>query len=80
MPKTSVNCLGGYHRPLYYMDFRDYTATDQVAQGYDYFLRFIHRFPNVTALAEAPEDEVMKCWQGLGYYSVHVICMRRQKA
>ncbi len=26
-------------------------------------------FPNVTALAEAPEDEVMKCWQGLGYYS-----------
>ena len=41
----------------------------RVAQGYDYFLRFIHRFPNVTALAEAPEDEVMKCWQGLGYYS-----------
>ena len=27
----------------------------RVAQGYDYFLRFIHRFPNVTALAEAPE-------------------------
>ena len=41
----------------------------RVAQGYDYFLRFIHRFPNVTALAEAPEDEVMKCWQGLVYYS-----------
>lgn len=41
----------------------------RVVQGYDYFLRFIHRFPNVTALAEAPEDEVMKCWQGLGYYS-----------
>lgn len=41
----------------------------RVAQGYDYFLRFIHCFPNVTALAEAPEDEVMKCWQGLGYYS-----------
>ena len=41
----------------------------RVAQGYDYFLRFIHRFPDVRALAEAPEDEVMKCWQGLGYYS-----------
>lgn len=41
----------------------------RVVQGYDYFLRFIHRFPDVTALAEASEDEVMKCWQGLGYYS-----------
>ena len=41
----------------------------RVAQGYDYFLRFIKRFPNVTSLAEAGEDEVMKYWQGLGYYS-----------
>lgn len=41
----------------------------RVAQGYDYFLRFVHRFPNVEALAAASEDEVMKYWQGLGYYS-----------
>lgn len=41
----------------------------RVAQGYDYFLRFIHRFPDVKTLAEADEDEVMKYWQGLGYYS-----------
>lgn len=41
----------------------------RVAQGYEYFIRFVHRFPNVTALAEAEEDEVMKYWQGLGYYS-----------
>ena len=41
----------------------------RVVQGYDYFLRFIRRFPDVAALAEAEEDEVMKCWQGLGYYS-----------
>ncbi len=41
----------------------------RVVQGYDYFLRFIRRFPDVTALAEAEEDEVMKYWQGLGYYS-----------
>ena len=41
----------------------------RVAQGYDYFLRFIHRFPDVEALASASEDEVMKYWQGLGYYS-----------
>ena len=41
----------------------------RVAQGYDYYLRFVERFPNVIALAEADEDEVMKYWQGLGYYS-----------
>ena len=41
----------------------------RVVQGYDYFIRFIKRFPDVTSLAEADEDEVMKFWQGLGYYS-----------
>ena len=41
----------------------------RVSQGYDYFLRFMERFPTVQALADAPEDEVMRLWQGLGYYS-----------
>ena len=41
----------------------------RVVQGYEYFLRFICRFPDVEALAGASEDEVMKYWQGLGYYS-----------
>ena len=41
----------------------------RVAQGYDYYIRFMQRFPDVFALAEADEDEVMKYWQGLGYYS-----------
>ena len=41
----------------------------RVAQGLDYFNRFVARFPNVQALAEASEDEVLKYWQGLGYYS-----------
>ncbi|MCH5327719.1 MAG: A/G-specific adenine glycosylase [Coprobacter sp.] len=41
----------------------------RVAQGYDYFVRFVSRFPDVQSLAEAPEDEVMKHWEGLGYYS-----------
>lgn len=34
-----------------------------------YFERFMANFPTVQALAEAPEDEVLKCWEGLGYYS-----------
>lgn len=41
----------------------------RVAQGLDYFHRFVDRFPSVSALAEASEDEVLKYWQGLGYYS-----------
>ncbi|WP_106768954.1 A/G-specific adenine glycosylase [Paenibacillus faecalis] len=34
-----------------------------------YFNRFIEKFPTVEALADAPEEEVLKCWEGLGYYS-----------
>lgn len=41
----------------------------RVDQGYDYFLRFVERFPDIRTLAEAAEDEVLKYWQGLGYYS-----------
>lgn len=41
----------------------------RVAQGYAYFVRFIELFPTVEALADAPEDAVMRAWQGLGYYS-----------
>lgn len=41
----------------------------RVVQGYEYFLRFMKRFPTVEALAAASEDEVLNEWQGLGYYS-----------
>lgn len=41
----------------------------RVAQGYDYYHRFIRRFPDVTSLAAAEQEEVLKYWQGLGYYS-----------
>lgn len=41
----------------------------RIAQGTDYYLRFIERFPDVRSLAQAPQDTVMKYWQGLGYYS-----------
>lgn len=40
----------------------------RVAYGIDYFIRFTERFPNVKVLAEASADDVMRCWQGLGYY------------
>jgi len=41
----------------------------QVAQGLAYYQRFLVSFPTVRHLAAASEDEVLKLWQGLGYYS-----------
>ena len=41
----------------------------RIEQGRPYWERFMHRWPTVEALAEASEDEVLRLWQGLGYYS-----------
>ena len=41
----------------------------QVKQGWDYWERFMRRWPTVEQLAAATEDEVLREWQGLGYYS-----------
>lgn len=41
----------------------------RVAQGTPYYFAFIETFPEVTALANAPQEQVLKLWQGLGYYS-----------
>ena len=41
----------------------------QVKQGWDYWERFMRRWPTVEDLAGATEDEVLREWQGLGYYS-----------
>ena len=41
----------------------------QVATVIPYFERFVKTFPNLTALADAPLDEVLHLWTGLGYYA-----------
>lgn len=41
----------------------------QVSTVIDYYYRFIERFPTVEALANASLDEIMKAWEGLGYYA-----------
>ena len=41
----------------------------QVKQGWEYWERFMRHWPKVEDLAEATEDEVLREWQGLGYYS-----------
>ena len=41
----------------------------QVVQGLPYYERFLAAFPNVQSIAESPEENILKLWQGLGYYS-----------
>ena len=41
----------------------------RIAQGTAYWQRFMERFPTVQDLADASEDEVLRLWEGLGYYS-----------
>ena len=41
----------------------------RIAQGWEYWERFIQTYPHVEDLAAASEDDVLKLWQGLGYYS-----------
>lgn len=41
----------------------------RIAQGQAYWERFMARFPDVQTLAAASEDEVLRLWEGLGYYS-----------
>ena len=41
----------------------------RVEQGLPYFQRFLEKYPDVNSFAAADEDEILKLWQGLGYYS-----------
>lgn len=41
----------------------------RIEQGVGYYYRFVERFPDVQSLATASQDEVLKYWEGLGYYS-----------
>ena len=59
------------HNPTPYQVWLSEVILQQtrVIQGMDYYLRFIERWPDVDSLAQASEEEVLKMWQGLGYYS-----------
>jgi A/G-specific adenine glycosylase len=59
------------HEPTPYQVWLSEVILQQtrVNQGMDYYLRFVERWLTVTDLAKASEEEVLKMWQGLGYYS-----------
>lgn len=52
----------------------------QMERGVSYFKRWMARFPDVASLAAASEEEVLRLWEGLGYYSRarHVLAAARQ--
>lgn len=41
----------------------------RVSQGWNYYTRFVDRFPDIATLANADDDEIYKMWEGLGYYN-----------
>lgn len=41
----------------------------RVEQGISYYIKFLKKYPAIQFFAKAPEDEIMKMWEGLGYYS-----------
>lgn len=68
----------GHQRPLPWKGERDpykvwlsevILQQTRVEQGLPYYERFTAAYPTVRQLAEAPQDEVFKLWEGLGYYS-----------
>ena len=76
--ETLLSWYAAYGRDLPWRRTRDPYAVwlseiilqqTRIAQGTAYWERFMERFPTVESLAAAQEDEVLRLWEGLGYYS-----------
>ena len=76
--KKLIDWYGKHKRPLPWRNSSDpyiiwlsevILQQTRVKQGLPYFNAFLERFPDVASLAAASQDEVLKLWQGLGYYS-----------
>jgi A/G-specific adenine glycosylase len=59
----------GTNNPYYIWISEIILQQTRVDQGKSYYERFVLRFPDVKSLAAAEQEEVLKLWQGLGYYS-----------
>ena len=78
IPRLLLSWYDKHKRTLPWRDIQDPYAVwvseimlqqTRVETVLSYFPRFLARFPTVEALAEAPEQELLKAWEGLGYYS-----------
>ena len=77
-PPLLLKWHSAHHRPLpwkgeknpYYIWLSEIILQQtRTEQGLPYFEKFKNKYPQIKYLADAPEDEVMKMWEGLGYYS-----------
>ncbi len=57
------------HEPYHVLVSEIMLQQTQVQTVIPYYQRFLHEFPTIQALAQAPEAHVLKAWEGLGYYS-----------
>jgi A/G-specific adenine glycosylase len=61
---------GGAHADPYHVLISEFMLQQTTVQTViPYFYRFMERFPNAAALADASQEEIYHLWQGLGYYS-----------
>lgn len=76
--KKLLEWFAGHHRPLPWKGERDpykiwlseiILQQTRVEQGMPYYEKFVRAYPTVSDLANAPEDAVLKLWEGLGYYT-----------
>lgn len=76
--KTLAEWARNHPRPMPWKGIRDpyriwlseiILQQTRVEQGLPYYERFVAAYPTITDLANAPDDEVFKLWEGLGYYS-----------
>jgi A/G-specific adenine glycosylase len=76
--RTLIDWYHKHKRPLPWRETTDPYAIwlsevilqqTRVSQGLPFYIAFLAAYPKVKSLAEAPEDEVLRLWQGLGYYS-----------
>ena len=75
--KSLLDWFARHRRPLpwreHYSPYSTWIAEvmmqqTQMDRGVDYYLRWMERFPDVRAVAEASERDLLKAWEGLGYY------------
>lgn len=76
--KPLIDWARNYYKPMPWSGVRDpysiwlseiILQQTRLQQGTPYYLKFIETFPSICDLAQAPLDQVMALWQGLGYYS-----------
>lgn len=69
MIRKSVICLGAEQKILPHLGLWNHAAANSGSDGYPLLWTFLDWFPSIQDLAQAAEEQLLKAWEGLGYYS-----------